>query len=67
MFRTDKPKGKKLQMNKQRNRRNWLIVMLIVAVGLFFSPNGSGWPATLLVLAVVALVSYMVLARLRVL
>lgn len=57
-------------MNKRRNFRNWIIVVLIMITGLVLSAvglNRSNWPVRLLMATMVALISYWALARLRVL
>ena len=54
-------------MDKQRNYRNWAVLVLIMTGGLVLGLKTPNWPISLLFSAMVALLSYWVLARLNVL
>ncbi|MBK8902193.1 MAG: hypothetical protein IPM53_13490 [Anaerolineaceae bacterium] len=51
-------------MNKKRNRRNWLVLVVINAIGLLLV---SDWLIGSLVAVVIAAVSYVTLTRIGIL
>ncbi len=51
-------------MNKKRNRRNWLLLVIINTIGLLFI---SDWLIGSLVAVVIAAVSYVALTRIGIL